>query len=128
MTTPVASPAALGTADIGDRSRLSSRANLEAAGQKFEAVFDNMMLKSMREAKLTDDDLMGSKALDTFQGMEDQQVSQLMAQHSPIGIGKAMVDFLSKSQKSLQAPTAPSADVSPAADSGDAAASIGGAS
>jgi len=128
VTTPLASPApALGAADVGDKSRLSSRANLEAAGQRFEAVFDNMMLKSMRQAKLTDDDLFDSKALDTFRDMQDQQVSQLMAQHAPIGIGKAMVDFLAKSQTSLQAPTPPSATVGPVADSGDAAATIGGA-
>ena len=128
MTTPVASTAAPLGGDIGDSSRLSSRANLQAAGQRFEAVFDNMMLKSMRQAKLTDDDLFDSKALDTFRDMQDQQVSQLMAQHAPIGIGKAMVDFLAKSQTSLQAPTPPSATVGPVADSGDAAATIGGAS
>ena len=38
-----------------DTSRLSSRANLEAAGKKFEAVFTGMMLKSMRQAKLGDE-------------------------------------------------------------------------
>lgn len=131
MTTPVTASTAtsLAGADVGDKSRLSSRANLEKAGRQFEAVFDGMMLKSMRQAKLTDDDLFQSKALDTFRDLQDQQVAQIMSQHAPIGIGKAMVDFLSKSQKALQAaPTAPSADVGPVADSGDAAADIGGAS
>jgi len=130
VTTPVASTAAaLGGADLGDNSRLSSRANLEKAGRQFEAVFDGMMLKSMRQAKLTDDDLFDSKALDTFRDMQDQQVAKTMSEHAPIGIGKAMVDFLAKSQKTLQAPAAPpSADVGPVADRGDAAASIGGAS
>jgi len=129
VTTPLASTGTTpGGADIGDKSRLASRANLEAAGQRFEAVFDGMMLKSMRQAKLTDDDLFDSKALDTFRDMQDQQVAQLMSQHAPIGIGKAMVDFLAKSQKTLQAPTAPpSADIGPVGNRGDAAASIGGA-
>jgi flagellar protein FlgJ len=130
VTTPIASTAAApGAADLGDNSRLSSRANLEKAGRQFEAVFDNMMLKSMRQAKLTDDDLFESKALDTFRDMQDQQVAKTMSEHAPIGIGKAMVDFLSKSQQSLQAaPPAPSATVGPVTDSGDAAATIGGVS
>lgn len=130
MTTPLASMGtAPGAADGGDKSRLSSRANLEAAGQRFEAVFDGMMLKSMRQAKLTDDDLFESKALDTFRDLQDQQVAQLMSQHAPIGIGKAMVDFLAKSQKTLQQPSEPpSLDVGPGVDRGDAAAVIGGAS
>jgi flagellar protein FlgJ len=121
MTQPIArstAPAAsLGAADISnDSSRLSTRANLVKAGQQFEAVFDGMMLKSMRDAKLSDS-LFDSKALDTFRDMQDQQLSQSMAEHAPIGIGKAMVDFLSKSQASLQAPKAPSASVAnPASD------------
>ncbi|TPG41104.1 rod-binding protein [Sphingomonas koreensis] len=112
MTQPVAptSPA-LGAADVStDKSRLSNRANLEAAGKQFEAVFDGMMLKSMRQTKLADD-LFDSKALDTFRDMQDQQVAKTMSEHAPLGIGKAMVDFLSKSQTALQAPAAPSATV-----------------
>ena len=113
MTTPIASTA--GNA-INDASRLANRANLEKAGRQFEAVFDGMMLKSMRQAKLTDDDLFQSKALDTFRDMQDQQVAQTMAEHAPIGIGKAMTDFLARSQGTLQAPATPD----PAASDGSA--------
>jgi flagellar protein FlgJ len=116
VTGPIASTA--GNA-VNDASRLSNRANLEKAGRQFEAVFDGMMLKSMRQAKLTDDTLFESKALDTFRDMQDQQVARTMAEHAPIGIGKAMVDFLSKSQSSLQAPTPPSASVGPIAGASD---------
>lgn len=122
MTTPLASTtAATGTAgtSANDASRLSNRANLEKAGRRFEAVFDGMMLKSMRQAKLTDDNLFESKALDTFRDMQDQQVATLMSEKAPIGIGKAMVDFLSKSQTALQAPTPPSASVGPVAAAND---------
>jgi flagellar protein FlgJ len=103
----------------GDASRLSNRANLEKAGRQFEAVFDGMMLKSMRQAKLTDDNLFESKALDTFRDMQDQQVAKTMSEHAPIGIGKAMVDFLSKSQSALQPPTPPAASVGPIAGASD---------
>jgi len=84
-----------------DTSRLSSRANLEKAGKQFEAVFAGMMLKSMRQAHLADD-LFSSKGLDTFREMQDQNVAQSIAEHAPLGIGKAMTDFLAKSQSNLQ--------------------------
>ena len=47
-----------------------------------------MMLKAMRQTKLGDT-LFESKALDTFRDMQDQQVAQTMAEHAPMGIGKA---------------------------------------
>ncbi|MET0309698.1 MAG: rod-binding protein [Sphingomonas sp.] len=94
MTAPVSSPATGGISL--DTSRLASRDNLKAAGDKFEAVFTGMMLKSMRAAKLGDG-LFDSKGEDQFRDMQDQQLAQNMAAHAPIGIGKAMTDFLAKS-------------------------------
>ena len=99
-----------------DTSRLTSRANLDKAGKQFEAVFTGMMLKSMRDAKLTDGDLFQSKAGDTFRDMQDQKLAQSMADHAPIGIGKAMTDFLAKSQPALQ----PGADTGTGTDKGGA--------
>ena len=84
-----------------DNSRLTSRAHLTKAGQQFESVFIGMMLKSMRQANLGDG-LFDSKNSETFRDMQDKQVAESMAAHQPIGIGKAMTDFLAKSQKALQ--------------------------
>ena len=78
-----------------DTSRLASKENLEAAGQRFEAIFVGMMLKSMRAAKLSEG-LFDSKAQDQFRDMQDDKLTQSMAAHAPIGIGKAMTDFLAK--------------------------------
>ena len=102
-TTPATVPADSGIAM--DTSRLKSKDNLKAAGQKFEAVFDGMMLKAMRQTKLADP-LFDSKAIDTFTDMSDQRVAQSMAEHQPIGIGRAMTEFLAKSQSDLN-PGAP---------------------
>ena len=33
--------------------------------------------------------------------MQDAQITKSMAEHTPLGIGKAMTDFLSKSQSDL---------------------------
>lgn len=79
----------------GDTSRLASKENLEAAGKRFEAIFVNMMLSSMRKAKLGDG-LFDSQAQEQFRDMQDQQLAQTMASHAPIGIGKAMTDFLAR--------------------------------
>lgn len=89
-----------------DTSRLAGKDNLEAAGKRFEAIFVNMMLKSMRTAKLGDG-LFDSKASDQFRDMQDQQLAQSMAEHAPIGIGKAMTDFLSRAAKAESEAAAP---------------------
>lgn len=106
MTTPInpVAPTALpvGTTGIGsDTSRLATRDNLQQAGQRFEAIFTQMMLKSMRATHLADD-IFGSKAQDTFRDLQDQKIAESMAAHQPLGIGKAMVAFLAKSQPDLQ--------------------------
>lgn len=102
------------TTGIGlDTSRLQNRANLEAAGKKFEAVFTGMMVKAMRSTHLAEDDLFGSKGLDTFKEMQDTQFASGMADHAPLGIGKAMTEFLARSQKALQAAAPAKTDGTP---------------
>lgn len=75
--------------------RAATATNLAAAGKQFESVFTGMMLKSMRAAKLADP-LFDSQAIDTFRDMQDQKLVQAMAEHTPLGIGRAMTDFLSR--------------------------------
>ena len=119
IATPTQSAAQPVAGISADTSRLTSRANLKKAGQQFEAVFINMMLKSMRQAKLDDGGLLDTKNSDTFRDMQDKQVAESMAAHQPIGIGKAMTEFLAKSQKALQdAAATPMASSTP--DQGDA--------
>ena len=98
---PIAAPGPIDAGGIStDTSRLKSNDNLDKAGKKFEAVFTGMMLKSMRQAKLADP-LFDSKAIDTFTDMQDGLIAKSMAEHTPLGIGKAMTDFLAKSQSDL---------------------------
>ena len=96
-----------------DTSRLATSKNLEAAGQKFEAVFTGMMLKAMRSTHLAED-LFGSKAQDQFRDMWDDKMVQSMAVHTPLGIGKAMTDFLSRNNAALAQPAAATTPVDPA--------------
>ena len=90
----------------GDTSRLASAENLKAAGERFEAIFVNMMLTSMRKASLGEG-LFDTKAVEQFRDMQDQKLAETMASSTPIGIGKAMTDFLSKAQPTLVSPEAP---------------------
>jgi flagellar protein FlgJ len=91
---------------VPDSSRLATTENLDAAGEKFEALFIGMMLKSMRQAKLGND-LFDSQAIDQFREMQDKKVAETMAAHAPLGIGKAMTEFLSRNQPDLQKPDEP---------------------
>lgn len=95
MSTAPAPTAGSGGGVSIDTSRLASRENLEAAGKRFEAIFVGMMLKSMRTASLGEG-LFDSKASAQFRDMQDQQLAQSMATHAPIGIGRAMTEFLSR--------------------------------
>ncbi len=92
--TQIAAPATVG-AITADTSRIAGKGNLAKAGAQFEAVFTGMMLKSMRAAQLADP-LFDSKAIDTFRDMQDQLTVKAMAEHTPLGIGKAMTDFLAR--------------------------------
>ena len=105
----IAAPTGTGGGVSMDTSRLQSKENLEAAGKRFEAIFVGMMLKSMRGAKLSEG-LFESKALDQFRDMQDQQLAQTMAAHAPIGIGKAMTEFLAKAASAEPAASTEPAD------------------
>lgn len=80
--------------------RDATKQNLDKAAQQFEAVFTGMMLKAMRAPKLAET-LFDTKASETFRDMSDQKVVQSMAEHTPLGIGKAMSEFLARSQPNL---------------------------
>jgi flagellar protein FlgJ len=72
---------------------------LKAAAQQFEAVFLNMMLKSMRDAT-PQDGVLDNQQTKMYTGMLDQQLAQSMANRG-IGLADIMVKQLSHT---LEAP------------------------
>ncbi len=66
-------------------------AALEETAAQFEALFIQMMLKSMREA-VVEGGLFDSSQLETYQTMADQQVSLQLAEQGGIGIARAMIE------------------------------------
>jgi peptidoglycan hydrolase FlgJ len=98
---PLQAPIAGSPSVAADTSRLASKENLDKAAQQFEALFIHQMLKSARAAKL-DDGLFDSEALNQFHDMQDAKLSETMAVHTPMGIGKALTDFLAKARPDLK--------------------------
>jgi Rod binding domain-containing protein len=87
----------------GEAHRSSSAANRETA-QQFEAMFIQMMMKSMRDASFKGE-LLDSSALETFQGMQDREISVQLAKRGGFGLA----DMLEK-QFAQQPAAAPAAD------------------
>ena len=81
----------------------------EVAGQ-FEALFIQMMLKSMRDANLGEG-IFDSDAGKTYQGMFDQQIAIELGRHQGLGLADMMVQQLSRG---VQAEGAAVPPVSPA--------------
>nr|WP_315253671.1 flagellar assembly peptidoglycan hydrolase FlgJ [uncultured Duganella sp.] len=88
---------ALDLRDMGglkQSARAGAPEALKTASTQFEAMFVNMMLKSMREAT-PQDGMMDSQQSKTFQTMLDQQTSQNIAKKG-IGLADMLVRQLSK--------------------------------
>ena len=84
-------------ADLRGRARANPNEAVEEVAQQFEALFIQMMLKSMRDA-VEDGGLFGSDQLDTYEQMADQQLALDMASKGGIGLAEALVAQLSRQQ------------------------------
>ena len=91
-------------ADLRGRARANPNEAVEDVAQQFEALFIQMMLKSMRDA-VEDGGLFGSDQLDTYQQMADQQTALDMASKGGIGLAEALVAQLSRSRGTGQSAT-----------------------
>ncbi len=83
-----------GLADLRAEARKSSPEALKAAAKQFEAMFMNMMLKSMREAA-PQDGMFDSEQTRMYTTMLDQQMSQSLASRG-VGLADLMVRQLSQ--------------------------------
>ena len=76
---------------LGELKARAKRNDADAAqevGQQFEAMFLQMIFKTMREANAPlNSDLMESSSLDTFEQMYHEEFSQVMAKKGTFGLG-----------------------------------------
>jgi peptidoglycan hydrolase FlgJ len=70
---------------------------IKAAAQQFESLFTNMMLKSMREAKLGKG-LGDSQESDLYQDMYDQQIALKMSQGKGLGLADMLLQQLTRNR------------------------------
>ena len=84
---------AKGLGDLKQAAQAGSPAALKSAATQFEAMFINMMMKSMRDAT-PQDGLMDSQQSKMFTGMLDQQMSQNLAKRG-IGLADMLVRQMS---------------------------------
>ena len=82
-----------GLGNLKARAKRDDAAAAQEVGQQFEAMFVQMIFKSMREANAPmKSDLMGSSNVDTFEQMYHEELSQVMAQQGTFGMGKWLSD------------------------------------
>lgn len=81
--------------DFSELARLRTAARRDAGGtlgqvaKQFESMFMQMMMKSMREASFGDP-LLGSKTVDFYQGMLDDQLSVTLSANGSLGIAEIL--------------------------------------
>ena len=90
-----------GMGELKQSAKAGSPEALKGAATQFEAMFINMMMKSMRDAT-PQDELTGSEQSKMFTGMLDQQMSQNMAKRG-VGLADMLIRQLSAQANSTQA-------------------------
>lgn len=80
---------------LKQKAKSSPQQATRQAAQQFEAMFMNMLLKSMREA-LPNSDPLASSAGKTFTGMLDSELAQKMAAGKGLGLADVMVRQLER--------------------------------
>ena len=82
-----------GLGELKAKAQQNQQGAAEEVGRQFEAMFVQMIFKSMREANQTmKSDLMSSSNADTFEQMYHDELSQVMAQKGVFGLGDWLVD------------------------------------
>lgn len=99
MTAPVQSADVYtdfqGLTRLRAEAHTNSSETLRAVAQQFEALFTQMMLKSMREASLGDDLFDGGSETKQYRDMFDQQLALTMSKGRGIGLSDMLVHQLS---------------------------------
>lgn len=86
-----------GLAQLKNEARKETPEAIRATAKQFESLFVNMVIKSMREAKLADG-IFDSDQSKFFQDMYDQQLSVHLSGESGVGLADVIVKQLSKQQ------------------------------
>jgi flagellar protein FlgJ len=93
-----------GLGELRTRAKANDQGAAQEVGRQFEAMFVQMVFKSMREANAPlKSDLMGSSSVDTFEQMYHQELSQVMAQRGVFGLGDWITDQVNSQSSATKA-------------------------
>jgi len=82
-----------GLGALKGQARTDAKSATRETAQQFEAMFLQMMMKTMRDAT-PKADLVESSAKDTFEGMFDKEVSVSMAKRNALGLADMLVKHM----------------------------------
>ena len=95
-----------GLGQLKGQARTDAKGAIRETAQQFEALFLQMMMKSMRES-IVKSELSESTTMETFEGMFDKEVSVQLAKKNSLGLA----DMLVKNLEQQQANIATTADI-----------------
>ena len=95
-----------GLGQLKGQARTDAKGAIRETAQQFEALFLQMMMKSMRES-IVKSELSESSTMETFEGMFDKEVSVQLAKKNSVGLA----DMLVKNLEQQQANIATTADI-----------------
>jgi peptidoglycan hydrolase FlgJ len=102
-----------GLGELKGRAARDEKGALRETAQQFEAMFLQMMMKSMRES-IDKSDLMQSSHTDTFEAMFDREVSVALSKRNAMGLADMLVQTqerqMATTAQALQAREAGAAD------------------
>ena len=93
--------AGLGELKAKAASNAQDDAAIKKAAQQFEAMFLQMMMKSMR-ATIEKGGLFDSKASETFEQMYDQQIVMAMSERGSTGLAQMVEKFIRQSHGQIE--------------------------
>ena len=82
-----------GLGQLKGQARQDAKSATRETAQQFEAMFIQMMMKSMRESVMKSD-LSENAPLETYQGLFDKEVSMQLAKRNSIGLADMLVKNL----------------------------------
>ena len=89
-----------GLGQLKGQARLDAKSAIKQTAQQFEALFLQMMMKSMRES-IVKSELSESNTMETFEGMCDKEVSVQLAKKNSLGLADMLVKNLEQNQANL---------------------------
>lgn len=94
-----------GLGQLRGKAAANEETALRESAQQFEAMFIQMMLKSMRDT-VEKSELMGSDAQDLYQDLMDREISVQLAQRNSIGLADMLQREVRRQSEMRAPPTA----------------------